>query len=106
MSIRIQASTRATDGPLLRARQTCARTSRRRVALVRAVDGVSLKLERGKALGIVGESGSGKTILSRSIMGLLPHEARSGREASASRAARSAACRAGRCATCGAKRWR
>ncbi len=40
--------------------------------LVRAVDGVSLTLERGKALGIVGESGSGKTILSRSIMGLLP----------------------------------
>ena len=39
---------------------------------VRAVDGVSLTLERGKALGIVGESGSGKTILSRSIMGLLP----------------------------------
>jgi ABC-type dipeptide/oligopeptide/nickel transport system ATPase component len=26
---------------------------------VRAVDGVSLTLERGKALGIVGESGSG-----------------------------------------------
>jgi peptide/nickel transport system ATP-binding protein len=39
---------------------------------VRAVDGVSLSLERGKTLGIVGESGSGKTILSRSIMGLLP----------------------------------
>jgi peptide/nickel transport system ATP-binding protein len=39
---------------------------------VRAVDGVSLSLERGKTLGVVGESGSGKTILSRSIMGLLP----------------------------------
>lgn len=39
---------------------------------VRAVDGVSLSLERGRALGIVGESGSGKTVLSRSIMGLLP----------------------------------
>ena len=40
---------------------------------MRAVDGVSLSLDRGKTLGVVGESGSGKTILSRSIMGLLPN---------------------------------
>jgi peptide/nickel transport system ATP-binding protein len=40
--------------------------------LVRAVDGVSFSLERGKTIGIVGESGCGKSVLSRSIMGLLP----------------------------------
>lgn len=38
---------------------------------VHAVDGVSLRLERGQTIGIVGESGSGKTVLSRSAMGLL-----------------------------------
>ena len=41
---------------------------------LRAVQGVSLTLERGKTLGIVGESGSGKTVLSRAIMGLLPRQ--------------------------------
>jgi oligopeptide/dipeptide ABC transporter ATP-binding protein len=39
---------------------------------VRAVDGVSLSLDVGRTLAVVGESGSGKTVLSRSIMGLLP----------------------------------
>ncbi len=43
--------------------------------LVRAVDGVSLSLQRGESIGIVGESGSGKTVLSRTIMGLLPSTA-------------------------------
>jgi peptide/nickel transport system ATP-binding protein len=42
--------------------------------MVRAVNGVSITLDRGKTLGIVGESGSGKSVLSRSIMGLLPRQ--------------------------------
>ena len=39
-------------------------------AFLRAVDGVSFKLERGKTLGIVGESGCGKTTLGRTVLRL------------------------------------
>ena len=39
---------------------------------VPAVDGVSLSVPRGKTLGIVGESGCGKSMLSLSVMRLVP----------------------------------
>jgi len=39
---------------------------------LRAVDGVSLHLEKGETAGIVGESGSGKSVTFYSILGLIP----------------------------------
>ncbi len=60
-----------TDEPLLDVRDlhTSFDTAR---GVVKAVDGVSLQLRRGRTLGVVGESGSGKTVLSRSLVNLLP----------------------------------
>jgi len=43
----------------------------RTVGWMKAVDGVSLEIEKGKTLGLVGESGCGKTTLARSILRLL-----------------------------------
>ncbi len=43
---------------------------------VRVLDGVNLSLRRGAIMGLVGESGCGKTTLARSVLGILPPNAR------------------------------
>ena len=40
--------------------------------LIKAVDGVSFRIPRGKTVALVGESGSGKSVVSQTIMRILP----------------------------------
>ncbi len=44
--------------------------------MLKAVDGISFCLEKGRSLGFVGESGCGKTTIGMTLMGLLPDNAR------------------------------
>jgi oligopeptide transport system ATP-binding protein len=47
----------------------------RKVADVKAVDGVSFTMSRGETLGLVGESGCGKTTVGRAVINVLRHVA-------------------------------
>jgi dipeptide transport system ATP-binding protein len=44
--------------------------------IMRAVDGVSVRLEEGEVLGVVGESGSGKSVTMLALMGLVAYPGR------------------------------
>jgi oligopeptide/dipeptide ABC transporter ATP-binding protein len=68
---------RLTTRPLLELRNLSTHyISSQGTRVVRAVDDVTLSIDRGKTLGIVGESGSGKSTLALTILRVLPPAAR------------------------------
>jgi oligopeptide/dipeptide ABC transporter ATP-binding protein len=64
-----------TLAPLLDVRDLCVQF-RLEEGVVRAVDGLSYHVQRGRTLGIVGESGCGKTVTAQAILGIVPRPGR------------------------------
>jgi peptide/nickel transport system ATP-binding protein len=67
----VQAMPEAADSPLLEVRDLVV-SFRTDGGELRAVDGVSFDVPRGRTVGLVGESGSGKSVTALSVLGLLP----------------------------------
>ena len=59
------------DNPLLEIKDLHV-TFKTEEGLVKAVNGVTLSVNKGETLGVVGESGCGKSVTSLSVMGLIP----------------------------------
>lgn len=66
----IAATTMQADDPVLRVKDLRTEFAVR-AGVVKAVDGVSFEVGRGRILGLVGESGSGKSVTGYSILGLI-----------------------------------
>jgi oligopeptide/dipeptide ABC transporter ATP-binding protein len=64
----------ASGPPLLAVEGLCVEFATE-AGILRAVDGIDLRVERGETLALVGESGCGKTMTALAIMGLVPEPA-------------------------------
>jgi oligopeptide/dipeptide ABC transporter ATP-binding protein len=67
---------KAISQPLIRVRNLDVEVAQDGEKSNRVLDGISLNIQKGEAIGVLGESGSGKTTLARSLLRLLPENFR------------------------------